>query len=1036
MELSNPMKSYSCFLFVASLLLVPAVAQAQVTPDKALSTFKVHAEGLELSLWASEEVGGFCNPTCIDVDHKGRVWVCESVNYRHTIHHQPPRRPEGDRILILEDTKGEGKADKCTVFYQSPEILAPLGIAVAKDPVGPGYKVFVCQSPDILVFTDKNGVGKADGPPTKLLTGFNGIDHDHGVHGILIGPDRKLYFSIGDPGVHNLQSSDGKGRKFSSNNTDVQAGTIWRCELDGTKLELLADNFRNEYEPCVDSFGTIIVSDNDDDGQQQTRICYVMPGGNYGYHAVHKTSHWNEEQPGVVPKILRTYFGAPTGICFYEGTLLPKPYWGQPLHTDAGPREVRCYHLTVDGAGYDVKREDMVTSTDNWFRPSDICIGPDGSAYIADWYDPGVGGHGIGDFTRGRIYRLAPKGNKPSAPKVDLESREGLTAALASPNLAVRYMAMEKLKNLDDSAALAVLEPAAKQKENVWLRARALWQLGRRGDAGKNVVADAFEDQDPRFRDLAIRIEKELYGRSPADYSTQWTDALRKDPSAMVRSVALLAMRDADPAKAKPLIMDLAREYDGKDRFYLEAVGVAVGHFDNARRNVILADFDKEFPQWNDKVADLVWELQPPSVLPTLGKRIADKSLTPAQRGRIVDILAVADDKAGGAALLKMLETDVPQEVRNKVIDNLKLFLPSKWQGLRGSKDLAESIHNLLAKPETSVTAMNLIAAAEKTDALGQVEKIASDSKQPDAVRLAAVQTLGALPSNESAAALGSLLVGDSPAIRGEAAQALGRLAQRKGDQPGAAQAMWELQDAFTNKDQSTAVRNAAASALVGTRPGSTWLLALAEKKQLPDALRNDTARLLRNSPYPDLRNKALILFPPPAKIDPKKLPSIAELVKRHGDAEKGKKLLAASAKNDMQCLKCHTIHGVGGQVGPDLSVIGKKASRENLYESILYPSKAIADQYLQWKIDKVDGISISGLIVNETPTTITLRDANAKDTKIDKKDIDTKTKSAVSLMPENIIAYLNEDDLTDIVEYLFSLKTGPEPEPKRVGQK
>ena len=231
--------------------------------------------------------------------------------------------------------------------------LAPLGIAIAKDPVGPGYKVFVCQSPDILVFEDKDGDGHADGPPKKLLTGFGGIDHDHGVHGIRIGPDMKLYFSVGDPGglcVHNLQSSDGKGRKWTTNDTDCRAGTIWRCDLDGTNLELIADGFRNEYEPCVDSFGTVFVSDNDDDGQQQTRICYVMPGGDYGYQLPHKVSHWNEEVPGIVPKVLRTYFGAPTGMCFYEGTLFPKKYWGQPLHTDAGPRQVRCYHLTPDGA--------------------------------------------------------------------------------------------------------------------------------------------------------------------------------------------------------------------------------------------------------------------------------------------------------------------------------------------------------------------------------------------------------------------------------------------------------------------------------------------------------------------------------------------------------------------------------------------------------------------------------------------------------------------------------------------------------------
>ncbi len=852
------MKAFSRFLLAASLLAVPAVANAQVAPDKALSTFKVHSEGLELSLWASEEVGGFCNPTCIDVDHKGRVWVCESVNYRHTIHRQPPRRPEGDRILILEDTKGEGKADKCTVFYQAPEILAPLGIAVAKDPVGPGYKVFVCQSPDILVFTDKEGKGKADGPPTKLLTGFNGIDHDHGVHGILIGPDMKLYFSIGDPGVTNLQSSDGKGRKFSSNNTDVQAGTIWRCELDGTKLELLADNFRNEYEPCVDSFGTIVVSDNDDDGNQQTRICYVMPGGNYGYHAAHKTSHWNEEQPGIVPKILRTYFGSPTGICVYEGTLLPKQYWGQPLHTDAGPREVRCYHLTADGAGYDVKREDMVTSTDNWFRPSDVCVAPDGSAYIADWYDPGVGGHGIGDFTRGRIYRLAPKGNKPNAPKVDLESKEGLTAALASPNLAVRYMAMAKMEVMKPSEAFAVLNAAVAQKENRWLRARASWQLARLGiqhhdkTAMCQALVAGLSSKDPDFNALAIRIAKEFLKNTEFElnFDPKVLHALDYELSSpVVRREFLMAARDDETDKFRSLIYDLAKQYDGKDRFYLEAVGIAVGHFDKARRDVILADFDKEFPQWNDKVADLVWELQPPAMLPTLGQRLADKSLTPAQRGRIVDILAVADNQAGGAALLKVLETDVPQEVRDKVIDNLKLFLPTKWQGLRGSKDLAESIHNLLSKPETRITGLYLIAAAEKIDALSQVEKTASDSKEADAIRLAAVQTLGALPSKESAASLTSLLAVDSPAIRNEAAQALGRLAQRKADQPGSTQALTALQNAFTNKDQHLALQEAAASALAGTRPGSTWLLQLAEKKQLPEALRNSTARLVAKQP-------------------------------------------------------------------------------------------------------------------------------------------------------------------------------------------
>src|SRR5262249_58143385 len=113
------------------LVLVALPAAAQVPPEKAVSTLTV-SDGLEVALWASEPL--FVNPTCFDVDHKGRVWVCESVNYRNKLHGRKLTRPEGDRIVILEDSKGTGRADKATTFYQAPELLAPLGLAVANDP--------------------------------------------------------------------------------------------------------------------------------------------------------------------------------------------------------------------------------------------------------------------------------------------------------------------------------------------------------------------------------------------------------------------------------------------------------------------------------------------------------------------------------------------------------------------------------------------------------------------------------------------------------------------------------------------------------------------------------------------------------------------------------------------------------------------------------------------------------------------------------------------------------------------------------------
>jgi putative membrane-bound dehydrogenase-like protein len=1021
------MKLRTPCLTLALALLLPALATAQVPPDRVLSTFSI-SRGLELTLWASEPLA--VNPTCIDIDHRGRVWLCESVNYRCKLRHQPLRRKEGDRIIILEDTDADGKADKSSVFYQNPALLAPLGIAVAKDPRGPGYKVFVCQSPDILLFEDKEGDGKADGPPRKFLTGFQGIDHDHGVHGILLGPDGKLYFSVGDQGVRNLQGADGKGRRWSSNETDVRAGTVWRCDLDGGNLQLIAHNFRNEYEPAVDSFGTVFVSDNDDDGNRMTRICYVMPGGNYGYHPRGRgQSHWHEEQPGVVPMILRTYFGSPTGMCFYEGTLLPKPYQGQPLHTDAGPRNLRCYHLTPKGASYAVDREDIITSTDNWFRASDVCVAPDGSVFVADWYDPGVGGHGIGDFTRGRIYRVVPRGHKGcKVPKVNLKTPEGIRAALASPALSVRYMAIAALRDMPAGEASEVLQPALSQKDNPFLRARALWQLNRPDvptaslrALGSKVIRDS---DDPRFAVQALRMLKDR-GISPADLDPitrrKITDT---DTPAMVRREALLLLRDAPPKKAKGMIYDLAKLHDGKDRFYLAAVGIAVGRHDASRRETILKDFGKQFPAFNDAVLDLAWELQPPGALSILGERLTDAKVPARQRARIVDILAASEDPNAGKNLLNALRRGLPEDVRDRVIDNLKTYLPTRWASLRTSKELDETVKSLLSRADTRTTALALIGAAQKRNALRDVLGLARGKDVPVEVRQAAIRTLGELSGPRSVEALAEL-TGSAPAnLQPEAVAALGQMLGSRRRGPTGEAALKALEKILEGKKHARAVQAAAVEALAGNRDGTAWLLALHARGGLAKELQADAGRLLRNTPYRDLRARAHRAFPAPGKLDPKKLPTVASLLARKGNAERGRQLLAASAKSDLQCLKCHTVRGVGGQIGPDLSVIGKKGSRENLFDSVLDPSKAIADQYVTWQIETRKGLVLVGLLVEETPDYVTLRDGNGKDQRIARKDIQEKIKSPKSLMPDDLLAFMTEDDLVDLVAYLATLQT------------
>src|SRR6266513_1661174 len=185
-----------------SLLLAPlalaastlfAANPAGVGPEAARESVKKFtvADGLEVSLFASEPM--VRNPTDMDIDAHGRVWIAEGVNYRSTFQKWGILQPAGDRIVILEDTNGDGAADKETVFYQDPSINAALGICVL------GNKVIVSSSPHVFVLTDTDGDGKAD-KRELLFTGIGGKDHDHGVHAFVFGPDGKLYFNMGNAG--------------------------------------------------------------------------------------------------------------------------------------------------------------------------------------------------------------------------------------------------------------------------------------------------------------------------------------------------------------------------------------------------------------------------------------------------------------------------------------------------------------------------------------------------------------------------------------------------------------------------------------------------------------------------------------------------------------------------------------------------------------------------------------------------------------------------------------------------------------------
>src|SRR5437868_9054528 len=397
----------------------------------------------------------------------------------------------------MEDTDSDGRCDTTTVFYQGRDIDSAHGVCVL------GNRVIVSALDKVQVFYDDNGDLKADEANSQvkrdvLFSGISGVQHDHGVHAFIFGPDGKLYFNFGNEGKQ-LKDKNGKlvidaaGKSVANRRQPYQEGMVFRCNVDGSGVETLGWNFRNNWELAVDSFGTIWQSDNDDDGNKGVRINYVMEYGNYGYKdemtgAAWKTprenlekeipqQRWHLNDPGVVPTMLLTGAGSPTGICVYEGKLLPEVFRNQVIHCDAGPSIVRAYVTKKDGAGYKAEIVNLLDGSvkDNWFRPSDVCVAPDGSLFVADWYDPGVGGHNQQDTDRGRIFRVAPPGVKYSVPKYDFTTADGCLTALDSPALSARYQAFTALQKMGQPAAAALHNAFFKTDSDPRTRARALF---------------------------------------------------------------------------------------------------------------------------------------------------------------------------------------------------------------------------------------------------------------------------------------------------------------------------------------------------------------------------------------------------------------------------------------------------------------------------------------------------------------------------------------------------------------------------------
>jgi putative heme-binding domain-containing protein len=983
---------HSTFLRLLTFAVITSFAHAQKNiasiPDTAieaqLKAFSL-IKGAKINLFASEPL--VPNPTHMNWDQRGRLWVVSTPLYPHI----KPSESESDKIVILEDTDGDGVADKSTDF--ATNLHLPMGVL-------PGDSgVYVSNATDLLFLKDTDGDDVAD-ERKVVLSGFGTEDSHHILHTLRWGPEGMLWMNQSIYIHTHLETPQGIRR--------LSGAGMWHYNTHTRQPEVFMRGTCNPWGHAFDEWGQSFLSDG---------------AGSEGLNSVFPRSVFFTA-PGA-SRILQGLSKGQPKHCSAEtlsGRHLPQNLQNVIAAPDFRGNRINLFQLTDKGSSYNAAQlPDLVSSTHGAFRPIDIKMGPDGAIYIADWYNPIIQ-HGEVDFrdprrdkSHGRIWRITfENSDLIQAPNLIQASEAELITHSNAPEGWTREAAMlelRKRKPEDIQAALKSAKAPSGVDHDLFVL-RKLWL---------SQAIDRFDSKDANPL-LASPNHKARVAALRALYF----DA-KQHPQAL--AIAEKAISDPHP-QVRLWAVSVLAQLDSP-----ETVAIALRALDG-----IVADEFLDFAVWS------ICREHAARWTPETTK----KNPFPNSQQLLYAVRAINEAVALPLLLTALQNGDFTADTEVAGLADLIANVGSADE-LKGLFDYALSAPANPAQQKNILQALSSSASLRKVQASGDTSRLTQFLSHSDPAIVAIASTLAGQWKLESARDVLASALSTEPADETRARTALDGLIALGGDATNqlfsqlatdekksylirslavigqmriSPELGAKLAIAVLNSSPDGTDPHGIYEAFLSDTKGADALTAALAQAKLSQAIASLGAQKASSSASkPDALlaaiQKAGDLAPMKAALTPEEMETMMQKVASIGDAKAGELIYRRPA---LQCAVCHAIGEVGGAIGPNMVSIGASAPVDYLIDSLLLPSKKIKEGYHTTLVTMKDGKIFSGAISGENANELVVRDAAGKENTIAKSEIASNQISPVSLMPQGLTSQLREDEFIHLVRFLSEL--------------